>query len=547
MTSNGEPMPGSTPVELANTTAITSLKPQVLPEKSIKSKVIDKLASRFFIHSSQPDYLSVTRIHEYNQQLPEIEQRYSQAERWHGTGRFQYRNGDVIDVLDGILSNGGLIPHQDGWDPVTGKVHRISTAPSRMYARLYAGMHFQEGCDLVNPCGDTKLWVDYFMSSLGLEAIREFGSFKQLLLTRGKKFWSEHKDSFSLEENANSWRGKVTKQKMPVIQLFTTGSDILGNYPVLIGIKENAFAPAPAAISIQKHEARAAEPIRLDDFTHIEVPLANVPETIAFLHAKGRDDIPVIPLEFGEEYCRKFPFSKLVNGGTMTPKDQVRVKSTTEISITKPETIPQKDTLAQYAPQLAWFYSPERALNSVHDIGHHTRVLILQEILAQSLIESGVVPPDIDRNALRWAAVTHDVRRRSDIRSYNHGVEAASWIDNVLPLDLPEATRSKIKFILTHHDENNQELLKQSPELTILEEADKLERCRLEHLLPPQTPTNLKRKVGLDRTYLHYPISSELIPLSESLLLLSKQNRKKYQQTPFRGVMDAAKILGVIQ
>ncbi len=511
--------------------------------KRIISKIIDRFAGRFFIHGYQPEYLSVTRIPEYNRQLPEIARRYSQAGQWHGTGRFQYRDGDVIDVLDSIVTDGGLIPYQDAWDLKIGRVQRVSTALSRMYARLYAGMHFQGGYELVNPCGDIKRWVNYFMSSLGLEIVREFGSVK--------KFWSEIGQKYNLNiaeiKNNTKWRGKVTKQKMPIKRSFMAGSDIPGNYPILIGIKDGAFAAVHASRRIQKHEAKAAEIIRLDDFTHIEIPMENIPETVAFLRAKGRDNIYVLPFEFGEEYCRRFPFSKLERGGTMTPADQVGVKATAEISFIKLKTVPNRNSLIQYAPQLAWFYSPKKALNSVHDIGHHARVLILQEILAQSLMESGAVPPDIDREALRWAAITHDVRRRSDIRPCDHGAEAASWVDNILPSDLPEATRSKIKFILTHHDGNNGDLLRQSPELAILEDADKLERYRIEYLLPSKMPAIVKLKVGLNPAFLHYPASHALIPLSESLFLLSRQNKRQYQRAPFRGVIDAAAVLGIIK
>ncbi|MBI3980760.1 HD domain-containing protein [Candidatus Microgenomates bacterium] len=527
--------------------------PALIKGKPFIERVTDHLASKFFIRTREPAYLSVTRIPEYKKQLPEIEQLYAIAGLWHGTGRYQYRDGKKIDVLEGIILHGGLMPSQDGWDPATGEVNRVSTADSRMYARLYAGMYFEEGHELANPCGDTKLWVNYFMSSLamsaGMEVLREFVPITKLLLTKGKHFWSElqKKYGFNLAKNADRWMGKVTKGKMPILNLFTVGSDISGNYPILIGIKEVPFVSAATSKSIKKHERRTATPIGLDDITHIEVPIENVPETKTFLHAKGRDDIPVVGMEFGEEYCRGVAFSKLVKGGTINPKDRVGVKSTTEISFIKPESIIKKDLLARYAPQPSWFYSLKRALNSVHDIGHHGRVLILQEVLAQYLIETGEVFSTIDREALRWAAVLHDVRRRSDVLSHNHGADAASWADSVLPSDLPDATRHKIKFILEHHDENNQALLEESPELAILEEADKLERCRLEHLLPPQTPTNIRRKVGLNPTYLHYLASSKFIPLSELLFLLSRQNKKKYRRTPFQGVMDAATVLGIVK
>ncbi|MBN1263167.1 MAG: hypothetical protein JW991_02300 [Candidatus Pacebacteria bacterium] len=525
-------------------------KPSV-GEQRLGLGVVNKLADRYFIRGRQPECLSVTRVFEYRQMLPEIQRCYAGAGSWHGTGRFQYRDGERVDILEGILVNKGLAPQQDSWDPQTGTVHRISTAPSRMYARLYAGMHFHEGQGLVNPCGDTKLWVDFFIGSLTLEVIREFGSIGNLLRSKGssRKFWSEleKKHNFSLAENVEKWRGKVTQKKIPVTRVFMAGSDISGNYPILIGIRKGSVVPAEASRSIQKHEVRVAEAISLDEFTHLEVPLKNVVETLAFLQDRGRGDVPVIPLEFGEEYSRGLPFSALVRGGVMEPGDQVGREVAREVVFPQSESIPNAGSLAQFAPQVGWFPSPERAFDWVHGIGHHARVLVLQEVRAQSLIESGAVPADIDREALRWTAVTHDARRRSNLRSLDHGVEAAAWVDAVLPSDLPAETCQKIKLILAHHDDEDGNLAQQLPELAILGDADKLERCRLEHLLPPRTPAKLRRRVGLDPTYLHYSDSILFAPLAEALFLLSRQNQKRYQRNPFQSVMDAALVLGVVK
>jgi len=55
------------------------------------------------------------------------------------------------------------------------------------------------------------------------------------------------------------------------------------------------------------------------NFTHLEIPKKKVAEVKESL-AKNGIDIPVIPLEYGEEYCRTLPFSVLVSGNPLAKK-----------------------------------------------------------------------------------------------------------------------------------------------------------------------------------------------------------------------------------
>ncbi len=70
----------------------------------------------------------------------ELQDIQKNTQYWHGTGRYQYRDGKKVDILKSIVNSGGLMPHVDDIDLV-GKMNSISMAKSRIYARAYADMH----------------------------------------------------------------------------------------------------------------------------------------------------------------------------------------------------------------------------------------------------------------------------------------------------------------------------------------------------------------------------------------------------------------------
>jgi len=51
-----------------------------------------------------------------------------------------------------------------------------------------------------------------------------------MLTPKGRK---EIKDSSNILQKLEKWRAKVTRKEIPVMDLFSTGSDIPDNYPVL--------------------------------------------------------------------------------------------------------------------------------------------------------------------------------------------------------------------------------------------------------------------------------------------------------------------------
>ncbi|NCN58304.1 hypothetical protein GW940_00110 [Candidatus Microgenomates bacterium] len=107
---------------------------------------------------------------------------------------------------------------------------------------------------------------------------------------------------------------KYTKDTVRDREMFLGGlSDIQGNYPLIIGIRENAFPEADIAGVLRKHESRSKIPIPLDLLTHVEVPFDYVDEVQNAVMDYG-SHIPVIPIEWGDEYSKTLPISWIVNG-----------------------------------------------------------------------------------------------------------------------------------------------------------------------------------------------------------------------------------------
>ncbi len=108
-------------------------------------------------------------------ELEKIKSLYAQTEYWHGTGRYCYaEDGSVVDILKGIIKDGGLVPHEDDWDRKRGKIQSISMAPARMYARLYACMYMPNGERIENEFGSRNLWGYYFFGTAKAVALIEY-------------------------------------------------------------------------------------------------------------------------------------------------------------------------------------------------------------------------------------------------------------------------------------------------------------------------------------------------------------------------------------
>ncbi|MCL4364544.1 hypothetical protein M1328_04895 [Patescibacteria group bacterium] len=243
---------------------------------------------------------------EYIIALPQIRELYKQAWRWHGTGRYQYSPPDYKDqrdVISEIIANNGLIPHLDPLDYTRGTMYSISTSPSRLYSSLYAQLHFEEGKRLRNPMITAYGWGVF------MKAIVEISVKKDRRLL-DKKFRQE---KGLTNEGTQYFHQKYTKKKK--VHMFQGGqSDIKGNYPILIGIKADSFPEEKIAEVLKRHESRSTIPIRIDQLTHIEVPLLNVEEVKKLLKQAGINLLPVIPIEWGEEFSKSLPVYWIFDG-----------------------------------------------------------------------------------------------------------------------------------------------------------------------------------------------------------------------------------------
>lgn len=159
-------------------------------------------------------------------------------------------------------------------------------------------------------------------------------------------------------------------------------------------------------------------------------------------------------------------------------------------------------TLDQYIPERAWFdRQDESAYGGTHGIGHITRVLVW----AARLSELTDVPLRLDE--LFWAAGLHDIKRHDDGRDQEHGARAAAWVRECFPRERPDASASLdlelIAALCRDHVTNDECIAEWTPELTVLKDADGLERVRI---------------WDLDARRLRLPESPPLEPLAWALM-----------------------------
>ena len=240
--------------------------------------------------------------------LENVKSVYEKAQYWHGTGRYHRTpDGKTTDILESIAASGQIKPSIDVITANQKPVESISVAPSRMYARYYAERHFQRGKGLENAYGSLHFWHGVFGTSTAIEVFRNFdivrrGEYKPDFMTSG--------DARTRRREHNEMRRVARGVEKPGKEL---GSTIPGNYPILFGIKEGAIEPAEILKFLSKHETRSLDPVPLAELTHVEVPQEHVDETRAILE-EHRVELPVIPMEIGEEYVSQFPFTQLVSG-----------------------------------------------------------------------------------------------------------------------------------------------------------------------------------------------------------------------------------------
>ena len=228
----------------------------------------------------------------------------SQTKLWHGSGRLQHDNGGITDIFDTILRGGSLNPLKDDYAIMLGgrPMNTISTTPLRMIARCYADMH-GKGKFEPNRYGSSVFWVAYFYGRFFATVYTTKGL---TLLKNRAKFENATKNT----SGQRIWGKKVHLQAEYVWDVFSSGSDISGNYPILYGIKTYRDV-AKLAGALSRAEVRLTSPVYLADLSHLEVPNTKIDEVKARL-VDYNCALPVFPIELGEYVASHQDFNVLV-------------------------------------------------------------------------------------------------------------------------------------------------------------------------------------------------------------------------------------------
>ena len=261
--------------------------------------IIKKAEKRLQPYREQAELVKKEVEVQYQKYLPEIVNLYGQATHWHGTGRFRYERmkDSQYDVLARILDSGGLQPYRDPWIDSGGET--VSLATVRMLARGFARVHAYEHSIPLYELGSLKFWhrLYFFLLTVWLCSDRQSQSMIIQRLFRGSFFRD-------LQIWESAIRKPDTKKRVSILNVFqrcAAVSDIKENYPILIGVVAEAKDLIETTPIAHKFEQRSLQPITLQQFTHVEVPLQRIAETEKVLNDHGVS-IPVIPLEFGDMY-----------------------------------------------------------------------------------------------------------------------------------------------------------------------------------------------------------------------------------------------------
>ncbi len=219
-----------------------------------------------------------------------------------------------------------------------------------------------------------------------------------------------------------------------------------------------------------------------------------------------------------------------------------RVESTQKkvMELLGKERLPKRSLLDQYKPKLEWYLRKELA-TGIHGISHEARVVILQELITSIIIAGNPHEEvNINREALRWASVCHDLRRIDDHEDYSHGNRAAQFIQESLSEIIPNDILPTVVDIILGHVPPDHTIPqdKMTFELRVFKDADGLDRVRIN---------------DLDPKYLRNEASTlYLVNVAEELLIKSYQkihalNNQHDFDSQWNAVMDAAIEIGILQ
>ncbi|NTU73446.1 hypothetical protein HGB07_04745 [Candidatus Roizmanbacteria bacterium] len=139
----------------------------------------------------------------------------------------------------------------------------------------------------------------------------------------------------------------------------------------------------------------------------------------------------------------------------------------------------------------------------------------------------------LNREALRWAAATHDLRREDDPEDIEYGRRAAGWIAENLGDKTPSESMSQTQYLASWHVPDDVYAPVVNTSLMVLKDADGLDRWRL-------------GTTNLNPATLRFPSSQLLVAPARMLYELSTRLHGKTKRDPFVCVLEAGVTLGLV-
>lgn len=136
----------------------------------------------------------------------------------------------------------------------------------------------------------------------------------------------------------------------------------------------------------------------------------------------------------------------------------------------------------------------------------------------------------MNREAVRYAAMAHDVGRVNDFEDPGHGMNSAKWMKDNLANILTTETLDIATYIVHWHSLSDSEAPVMTTELKVLKDADGLDRVRLG---------------DMNESYLRLDVSKSLIDTAQQLFKASKQSNYSEIET-FDDVVKACREMGLI-
>ena len=178
-----------------------------------------------------------------------------------------------------------------------------------------------------------------------------------------------------------------------------------------------------------------------------------------------------------------------------------------------------------YRPQPEWYL---HHAGGIHGFGHAARVLVWADSIAAWLEARGTA---VEREAVRWAAALHDVRRVNDGTDLAHGERCGTWLrwhHAELGLPLSDAQLKVVRYAIEWHVPEDGDAPQLTAELMCLKDADGLDRVRI---------------ADLDTDYLRTAYAETLATHAQKLYDLSQRHARQHDQ--WNAVKAAASELGV--